>query len=76
MRADALNKNRQTLTIDFENSELYTEKITIWEKGILKDILVVIFNNKMNFIYLNKEIQFMKPICIITDIELMQKSTM
>ena len=56
MRADALNKNRQTLTIDFENTELYTEKITIWEKGILKDILVVIFNNKMNFIYLNKEI--------------------
>ena len=56
--------------------ELYTEKVTIWEKGILKDILIVIHDNKMNFIYLEKEIQFMKPINIFTDIEYIQKCTM
>ena len=56
--------------------KLYTEKVTIWEKGILKDILIVIYNNLMSFIFLEKDIFFMKPINILTDIEYFQKSTM
>ena len=48
--------------------ELYTEKVTIWEKGILKDILIVIYDYQMNFIFLEKDIFFMKPISILTDI--------
>ena len=49
--------------------ELYTEKIHIYEKNILKEILLVIYQNEMSFIYLEKDIFFMKPINICTDIE-------
>ena len=48
--------NNILISAAYNKNDLYTEKITIWEKGILKDILLVIFNNKMNFIYINKEI--------------------
>lgn len=49
--------------------ELYTEKIHIYEKNILKEILLVIYQNEMSFIYLEKDIFFMKPVNICTDIE-------
>ena len=49
--------------------ELYTEKIHIYEKNILKEIFLVIYQNEMSFIYLEKDIFFMKPINICTDIE-------
>lgn len=49
--------------------ELYTEKIHIYEKKILKEILLVIYQNEMSFIYLEKDIFFMKPINICTDIK-------
>jgi hypothetical protein len=66
----------QALSPSTENLKLYTEKVTIWEKGILKDILIVIYNFTMYFIFLEKDIFFMKPINILTDIEFFQKCTM
>lgn len=33
----------EPISKDTTRMELYTEKITIWEKGILKDVLVVIY---------------------------------
>lgn len=56
--------------------ELYTEKVTIWEKGILKDILIVIYEHEMSFIFLDKDLFFMKSISILTDIDSFTKSTM
>jgi len=49
--------------------DLYTEKIHICENKILKEILLVIYQNEMSFVYLEKDIFFMKPINICTDIE-------
>lgn len=56
--------------------DLYMEKVHIYEKNILKEILIVIFKNKMNFLYLEKEIFFMRPISIIQSIDLVSKCTM
>ena len=57
------------LTQNAGNFDLYTEKIHVYEKNILKEILLVIYKNEMSFIYLEKDIFFMKPINIGTDIE-------
>ena len=75
-RADGLKDKKKSISEGTENMELYTEKVTIWEKGILKEILIVIYDNQMNFIFLEKDIFFMKPISILTDIESFQKSSM
>jgi len=45
--------------------DLYMEKVHIFERNILKEILIVIFKNKLNFIYLEKDIFFMRPIGIL-----------
>ena len=52
------------------------EKVHIFERNILKEILIVIFKNKMNFIYLEKDIFFMRPINIVDNIDSIIKCTM
>jgi len=56
--------------------ELYMEKVHIFEKNILKEILLVIYQNEMSFIYLSKDIFFMKPLNICTDIEEVRECSM
>ena len=58
------------------NLDLYMEKVHIFERNLLKEILIVIFKNKMNFIYLEKDIFFMRPINIVNGIESILKCTM
>lgn len=48
---------------------LYTEKMHIWEKGILRDIIMVIYRGFMNFIFIDQDIKFMKHIDIMQEIE-------
>jgi len=68
--------NNKEIGRDTERMELYTEKVTIWEKGILKDILVTIYQFQMSFIFPEKDLFFMRPINILTDIDSFTKSTM
>jgi len=56
--------------------EFYMEKVHIYEKNILKEILLVIYKNRLNFLYLEKEIFFMRPISIIESIDSIIKCTM
>lgn len=68
--------NDEHISPDTSRMELYTEKITIWEKGILKDILIVIYEHQMSFIFLEKDLFFMKSINILTDIDCFTKCSM
>ena len=43
---------------------------------MLKEIVIVIYKNEMNFIYLEKDIFFMRPININLDIDAVIKCTM
>tara|TARA_B110000285_G_C14956956_1_gene529695 strand:+ start:581 stop:799 length:219 start_codon:yes stop_codon:yes gene_type:complete len=56
--------------------DLYMEKVHIFEKNILKEILIIIYKNKMNFLYLEKEIFFIRPISIIDNIDSIIKCKM
>ena len=38
------------------NLDLYIEKVTIWEKGVMKDVLLLIFKEELNLIFIDKEI--------------------
>ena len=75
---DSTNQSRQIprLTNKTENLNLYTEKVHLFEHNMLKEILLVIYDNEMSFIFLEKDIQFMRPINIITDIDRVIKCSM
>lgn len=38
------------------NLDLYIEKVTIWEKGVMKDVLLLIYKEELNLIFIDKEI--------------------
>lgn len=57
------------------NSELYTEKVSVWEKGVIKQVLLVVNKSSFNLIFIDKEIQFMKPLDVFYDIEAIVKSS-
>lgn len=55
---------------------VYTEKMHIWEKGILRDIIMVIYRGQMNFIFIDQDIKFIRQIDIQADIDSVFKCTM
>ena len=56
--------------------DLYTEKMHIVERGILRDIIMVIHRNYINFIWVDQPIKFMRPVNIIGEIEQVYMCTM
>jgi hypothetical protein len=49
--------------------ELYTEKVHIYEKGVLREIIVFIYRGMMNFMFLERAISFICPIDVCNDID-------
>lgn len=56
--------------------ELYMEKVHILENGTLSEVLMFVHKNLLNFVYLEKPISFIKPICVLEEIESMWWCTM
>jgi len=57
------------------NKELYTEKVSVWEKGVIKQVLLVVNKSSFNLIFIDKEIQIMKPLDVFYDIETIVQSS-
>jgi len=55
---------------------VFIEKVHIWDKGTLREILLVVYHNHMSFIFLEKDYFFMKPISTFQDINSIFKCTM
>ena len=56
--------------------ELYTEKMHICEKGILRDIVMVIYKELMYFIFIDEGIEFIRPINMLENIDIVLECTM
>lgn len=56
--------------------EVFVEKLHVYEKSILKEVLLVIYKGRLNLIYQEKEFFFLRPISIMTDIQCIMKCTM
>ena len=61
---------------DMPNMDLYMEKVHILENGTLTEVLMFVHKNLLNFVYLEKPISFIKPICVLDEIEAIWWCTM
>merc|ERR1719329_110026 len=63
---------RDNIGPELETHEFYLEKLHIWERNSskpLKQILLLIYRGSMFFLFLHKDIFFMQPVSIFTDID-------
>ena len=56
--------------------DLYIEKVHIFDDNRLTEILLVIYENVMNFLYIDSNVFLLRPVNFLEDVECFDKCTM